>query len=198
MMKTMKTDPLEQLLSLRWVESAERCDEYGTERYSVVTKPGMFHAELTHSIEVGLDMYGSEYTCGELLDAPIRIELPQYRIWLYPSGDGYLFKFGLVNKPAAPKDYIAVIPQYHSTVQKYRFAQEYSPCISYGEGSSYETYPLAKDWGERANEAVYYLQTAIPHHGYNWYTTVFAYLLGLVGSEVIIQQEIAEELITTI
>lgn len=182
MVNTMQDNDLKELQTLPWVAEARKTED----GYAVRTKPGAFQATLTHKIRKGRSAYDETFTSGSRLETPTVITLPEY--WFY-LGDqkNEVFKFSLVKSPPKVLDHFGMTPQYNQLTSTERWGVPLIPCYGTapGDANSLYTYRLAKTWRDRANEVAIYLQSAVPHYSEPWYTTAYAYRLGIVGDEML-------------
>lgn len=173
---------LAELLELKWVEEAKEING----GYAVKTKEHMFRIEMTHAIREGNSSFDNHFTQGTRFAEPVMLDLPAYWITLPDPRQSY-FKFNLAEKPniAVEDNLFGMTPQYNQLTEQKGWDKPLTPCYGMGSGpaSSTEDYRNAKDWSECALAAAVYLQAAIPHYNQSWYTTAYAYRLGLVGDE---------------
>lgn len=172
----------ESLANIKWVESAEA--HYGP-LFVVKSKPNTLRMYLTHKIV--LRSY-DEYDASTELPEKMPIYLPQYYIHLEEER----FSFQLANKPEARTQHFGVTPQYHTSITQSSWNRVYHPCYGYDGSfqpidsmSTIVNYTDAETWEEKAQIAVIFVQSAQPHYGKDWYRTMFAYRLGLVGEEMV-------------
>lgn len=173
---------LAELLELKWVEEAKVVPN----GYAVKTKQRVFRIEMTHTIKDGYSNFDSSFQAGTKLAEPVMLDLPAYWITLPDPRHAY-FMFNLADEPkvVAEDHHFGMTPQYNTLTREAGWDKPLTPCYgaTSGPASSSQDYANAKDWSERALAAAVYLQAAIPHYSQSWYTTAYAYRLGLVGDE---------------
>lgn len=175
-----KNQTAEDIRSLKFVETVR---PLVNGRFVLKTRPNMLSTYVTHKI-IRVDANDNDTRCGGALTEPIRVFLPQYHIELSQYG----FNVRLVKKPKPNMERFGLTPQYHLGRNMKEWRSRYEPC--YGNGSrnsdTQYLYQTETNWKKKALIAVEFLQSAIPHYGErpHW-TAQFAYRLGLIGDEIL-------------